>query len=88
MPETNSEVKASDKDVQKEKKEAMAKKRVEGLKRFFVETKAEFKKIVWPTPKQVFNNTLVVLVTILVAGVFIWCLDLLMSLGLNAILKH
>lgn len=67
------------------KKQKTSKKRVEGLKRFFTETRAELKKIVWPTPKQVVNNTLVVIITILVVGAFIWCLDALSSLGLSFI---
>lgn len=33
------------------------------------------KKIVWPTPKAVFKNTGVVLVTILVLGLFVFALD-------------
>ena len=59
-----------------------------GLLRFLSETRAEFKKIVWPTPRQVFNNTVVVIIAILLVGVFIWGLDTLSSLCLSAILKN
>ena len=45
--------------------------------------KGEFKKIVWPSKKQVINNTIVVLAAIVVAGVFIWGVDL----GLSALVK-
>ena len=71
-----------------EKKEKPRNKRLEGLKRFFVETKAEFRKIVWPTPKQTFNQTLVVILAIIIVGVFIWGLDSLTSTGLRAILRN
>ena len=37
---------------------------------------SEGKKVVWPTWKQVVNNTLVVIGCILVVGVFVWALDI------------
>lgn len=43
--------------------------------KFFRDCKGEIKKIVWPAPKAVFKNMGVVLVTILVLGLFIFCLD-------------
>lgn len=43
---------------------------------FFKEVRIEaFKRIIWPTPKQVLNNTIVVLVVVLVCGAFVWVLD-------------
>lgn len=70
------------------KKEKTAKKRGAAFKRFFAETKAEFRKIVWPTPRQVLKNTIVVLVMIVVIGAVIWILDAGASATLNAFLKH
>jgi preprotein translocase subunit SecE len=43
--------------------------------RFFKDLKSEVKKVVWPTKKQVRNNTLVVLGFMAVAAVFLWILD-------------
>ncbi len=43
--------------------------------KFFRDCKGEVKKIVWPTPKAVFKNTGVVLVTIVVLGLFVFALD-------------
>lgn len=43
--------------------------------RFFKDLKSEFKKIVWPTKKQILNNTAVVLTVMLIVGVCIWVLD-------------
>lgn len=62
-------------------------KRMEGLKRFATETKAEFRKIVWPTPKETFNQTVIVLLAIVIIGAFIWGLDSLTSFGLNSFLN-
>lgn len=70
-----------------EKKAKPRNKRLEGLKRYFVETRAEFRKIVWPTPKVTFNQTVVVLLAIIIIGAFIWGLDSLTMLGLNAVLQ-
>ena len=43
--------------------------------KFFRDTKGEIKKIVWPTPKTVFKNVGVVLVTIIILALFIFLLD-------------
>lgn len=45
---------------------------------FFREVRIEaFKRIIWPTPNQTIKNTVVVLVTVLVVGAFVWILDYL-----------
>lgn len=43
--------------------------------KFFRDCKGEIKKIVWPTPRAVFKNMGVVLVTIIVLCLFIFALD-------------
>ncbi len=45
------------------------------LVRFFKDYKSEVNKIVWPTRKTVFKNTLIVLVICLILGAFIWLVD-------------
>ncbi|MDR1693407.1 MAG: preprotein translocase subunit SecE [Oscillospiraceae bacterium] len=45
------------------------------LNRWFRETKSELKKVVWPTRKQLINNTAIVLVALVVVGVAIAGLD-------------
>lgn len=46
------------------------------INKWFRELVSEGKKVVWPTWKQVVNNTLVVIVCILVVGIFVWALDI------------
>ncbi len=46
--------------------------------RFFKDMKGEAKKIVWPSKKQVINNTVVVLVVMVICSVVIWPLDWLL----------
>lgn len=38
-------------------------------------TKSEFKKVVWPTKKQLLNHTLVVIAALIVVGLIIFGLD-------------
>ncbi|CDZ24602.1 hypothetical protein CCDG5_1492 [[Clostridium] cellulosi] len=84
MPDIEAKVKG--KSVAKNK---AGKKRTEGLKRYFTETKAEFKKIIWPTPKETFKQTAIVFLAILIFGVFIWALDsLAMSVFYNLLQKY
>ena len=51
--------------------------------KFFRDLKGEFKKIVWPTKKQVINNSLVVLAMIVIVGALIWVLDWVLGLGIS-----
>ena len=53
--------------------------------KWFHELKGECKKIVWPTRKQTVNNTVVVLATCVIIGVFIWVLDAVFQLGISAL---
>ena len=49
------------------------------ISKFFKDLKAEFKKVIWPTKKQVVNNTGVVLMTMIITSIFIWGLDTIFS---------
>ena len=64
-----------------EKKIAGKKEKVSVFKRisrFFKDMRSEAKKIVWPSKKQVINNTVVVLVVMALCSVIIWPLDWLL----------
>ncbi len=54
--------------------------------RYFRELKSELKKVVWPTPKQVVKNTLIVLACVLVVGIFVWLFDLVAGTGISALI--
>ena len=47
------------------------------LKKSFKATKSEFKKVIWPTRKQLFNNTAIVIAALVVIGLIIFGLDML-----------
>ena len=57
---------------------APKKRKVKGSNRFakwFREMRSELNKVVWPTPKQIVNNTTVALTVMACAAVLIWALD-------------
>lgn len=46
------------------------------IRDFFRDTKAEMKKVVWPTRSQVINNLIVVLVFVVICAAIVFLLDL------------
>ena len=68
----------SEEKIAKAKPKAPPKKKVKGSNRFakwFREMRSELKKVVWPTPKQIINNTLVSLSVMAAAAIAIWVID-------------
>ena len=49
----------------------MAKKENKTNKHFLKDFKAELKKVIWPTPKQLVNNTSAVLAIVLITAVIV-----------------
>jgi preprotein translocase subunit SecE len=75
---TETEEQPSRKPSAKPSAKPAAKKKKKGSNRiakWFREMRSELKKVVWPTPKQVTNNTLVALSLMAVSAVVIWALD-------------
>ena len=65
-----------------------SKKKIKGrnrLLRWFREMKSELKKVVWPTPKQIVNNTIVALTVMSISAVVIWGIDYMGSQIFQAI---
>ena len=54
----------------KEKKEKKQKSH------YFKDMKAELKKVIWPTPKQLLNNTIAVIAFTLIAAAIVFVLDI------------
>ena len=52
---------------------------------FFKSVRSEGKKVVWPKAKEVFKNTVIVLVVILILGVIIYLVDLGLTQGMKGI---
>ena len=68
------------------KEETKAKKE---KKNYWKEFKAELKKVIWPTPKQIVNNTVAVIVIVLLTATIVLALDLIFEVittkGINSI---
>ncbi len=52
------------------------KNKKESNRHFFKDFKAELKKVIWPTPKQVANNTTAVITIVLITAIIVFVLDL------------
>ena len=58
------------------------------IKDWFVDMKAEFKRVVWPSLAKVRQNTIIVLIFVLVVGAVIWILDWLFSSGMSLLISR
>ena len=67
--------KNEEKTTKKEVKESKVKKH------FFKDFKAELKKVIWPTPKQLVNNTTAVIVIVLIVSAIVFVLDTVFRIG-------
>ena len=50
-------------------------------KSFFKSFKAELKKVTWPTPKQLANNTVAVITIVLLTAIIVFVLDVTFEAG-------
>jgi len=56
-------------------------------KNFLAEVRAELKKVTWPSQKEVYATTIVVIGTTVFFGVYLWLLDLGFSQVVSRVLK-
>lgn len=61
-------------------KDAKNNKDVKNKKHFFKDFKAELKKVIWPTPKQIVNNTIAVVTIVLITAAIVFVLDLVFDI--------
>ncbi len=61
-------------------KDAKKSKDIKNKKHFFKDFKAELKKVVWPTPKQLANKTLAVIIIVLITAAIVFVLDVIFDL--------
>ena len=73
-------------------KDAKNNKDIKNKKHFFKDFKAELKKVIWPTPKQIVNNTVAVITIVLITAVIVFVLDLFFDLlnekGINKLKEN
>jgi preprotein translocase subunit SecE len=56
---------------------------INNIKTFLSEVVLELKKVTWPARREVYGTTLVVIITVIVFGLYLYLLDL----GLNRLVK-
>ncbi len=57
-------------------------------KEWFIDVKAEFKRVVWPSFSKVKQNTLIVIAFVIIVGAAIWILDALFSGGMSMLINR
>mgnify|MGYP001093883164 FL=1 len=58
------------------------------ITKYCKEVKSEMKKVVWPSFKKVRQNTLIVMVYVVLVGIVIWALDALFTWGMSLIINR
>jgi len=72
---TKNELKEQPKEVSKTNSDATSENG--GVTKLFVESKAEFGKIVWPTRQQLISESVAVLLMIIAVATFVYLIDAL-----------
>lgn len=58
------------------------------IKNWFTDMKAELKRVVWPSFAKIRQNTLIVIIFVLVVGAVIWILDWLFSGAMSLLINR
>lgn len=64
----------------------MAEKSKRSIGAWFREMRSELKKVVWPSGKEVYKNTLVVLIVCAIFAIITYAMDALLNTGVLALL--
>lgn len=70
-----------------EKKPNFFTRTIARISKYIREMRSELKKVVWPTRKQMVNNTIVVLVFIVLVGACIWIADWIAGLLVQGLIS-
>ncbi len=54
---------------------------------FLQQVKGELQKVTWPTRKETYGSTMVVIVLVLMVAVFLWVVDSALSTMIQALLN-
>lgn len=84
LPDSNHEPEKKATDDKKKKKKLGFFARVA---RWFRELRSELKKVTWPTPSQIVNNTIVAVVVMVISAVCIWGFDYIAGLAVRTLIS-
>ena len=71
-----------------ERSSFLEKLRIRQMQQFFVEVRAELKKVSWPGRKEVYGTTIVVVCAVFFFGIYLGLVDLVLRLGVDQIFKY
>lgn len=54
---------------------------------FLGQVRAELQKVTWPTRKETYGTTVVVIVLVLLVGIYLWLVDTALSTLIRSLLK-
>jgi len=57
------------------------------ISEFLANVKSELKKVTWPTRKETYGSTIVVIVLVLTVAVFLWVVDSALSAVIRMLLR-
>ena len=81
---------SEEKKVQNSQPDKKKKKKAKGsgkIGKWFREMRSELKKVVWPSRKQIVNNSLVAIVVIVIFAIVVWGFDQLANQAINALIS-
>jgi preprotein translocase subunit SecE len=58
------------------------------LRTFLIEVRNELKRVTWPSRKEVYATTFVVILTSLFFGIYLWILDIMFAYVANWVFKQ
>ena len=58
-----------------------------GIAKWFREMRSELRKVVWPTSKQIVNNSAVALAVIAIFAIVLWGFDEISTSGIKALIS-
>jgi len=57
------------------------------FRQFLIEVWAELKKTTWPTYREVYGTTIVVIVAVLITAVYLWVVDMILNSGMDRVFR-
>jgi preprotein translocase subunit SecE len=57
------------------------------MKQFLVEVVAELKKTTWPSQREVYGTTVVVIVAVVICAVYLWVVDMVLNRVMNYVFQ-
>ena len=57
------------------------------FRQFLTEVVAELKKTTWPSRREVYGTTVVVIVTVMICAVYLWVVDMILNAGMDRVFR-